>query len=108
MSDVDNVKENFENVNNNFEHDVDMAKLKEELNAYKGEGTIWCVAPEISNSAGNLALHLVGNLKHFIGATFIKILHRLEHPAPAAFFEGHKLDDSFDGCLRLLFILNSF
>ena len=31
MSDVDNVKENFENVNNNFEHDVDMAKLKEEL-----------------------------------------------------------------------------
>lgn len=31
MDDIDNVKENFENVNNNFEHDVDMAKLKEEL-----------------------------------------------------------------------------
>ncbi len=31
MSDVDNVKENFENVNNNFENDLDMVKLKEEL-----------------------------------------------------------------------------
>jgi hypothetical protein len=31
LSDINNVKENFENINNNFEKDLDMAKLKEEL-----------------------------------------------------------------------------
>lgn len=31
MDDVNNVKENLENVNNNFEHDLDMTQLKEEL-----------------------------------------------------------------------------
>lgn len=31
MDDTDNVKENFENVNNNFEQDIDLAKLKQEL-----------------------------------------------------------------------------
>ncbi|UPT68517.1 MAG: DUF1572 family protein [Sphingobacteriales bacterium JAD_PAG50586_3] len=29
---------------------------------------MWVVAPGISNSAGNLALHIVGNLNNFIGA----------------------------------------
>ncbi len=31
MDDIINVKENLENVNNNFEYDIDMAKLKQEL-----------------------------------------------------------------------------
>lgn len=31
MDDINNVKESFENINNNFEKDLDMAKLKEEL-----------------------------------------------------------------------------
>ncbi len=31
MDDVNNVKESFENINNNFENDLDMVKLKEEL-----------------------------------------------------------------------------
>ena len=29
---------------------------------------MWKVESEIQNSAGTLALHLIGNLKHFIGA----------------------------------------
>jgi hypothetical protein len=29
--DDNNLKEKFENINNNFEHDIDMAKLKQEL-----------------------------------------------------------------------------
>jgi len=49
-------------------YERDLNKLKEELSLYKNEGTIWEVKDGISNSAGNLALHLVGNLKHFIGA----------------------------------------
>lgn len=36
---------------------------------YAYERNIWIVDKNISNSAGNLALHLIGNLNHFIGAT---------------------------------------
>ena len=43
-------------------------KLKEELNAYSDESKMWLIQDGISNSAGNLTLHLVGNLNHFIGA----------------------------------------
>jgi len=49
-----------------FERDLE--KLKTELLAYENEGTMWVVAPGIGNSAGNLGLHIVGNLKNFVGA----------------------------------------
>jgi uncharacterized damage-inducible protein DinB len=45
----------------------DLGKLKNEINLYKDEKDIWIVKGEISNSAGNLCLHLLGNLNHFIG-----------------------------------------
>ena len=41
--------------------------LKEEINAYPNEESLWKVEGEIINSAGVLACHLVGNLNHFIG-----------------------------------------
>ncbi len=47
----------------------ELTSLKAELVGYGSEADIWRVAPGISNSAGNLTLHLVGNLQHFIGAT---------------------------------------
>ena len=47
----------------------DLTKLKAEINAYSDESKLWMIAKEINNSAGNLCLHLVGNLKHFLGAT---------------------------------------
>ena len=47
----------------------DLNKLKTEVNAYKNETQLWLVPDGISNSAGNLSLHIVGNLNHFIGAT---------------------------------------
>lgn len=46
----------------------DLIKLKEEISLYRDEQSLWLVDKEIANSAGNLCLHLVGNLKHFIGA----------------------------------------
>jgi hypothetical protein len=46
----------------------DLNKLKEEIQLYKNENDLWKVESEIQNSAGTLALHLIGNLKHFIGA----------------------------------------
>ena len=45
----------------------DLEKLKTELQQYQSEAHIWIVEKSISNSAGNLCLHLVGNLNAFIG-----------------------------------------
>lgn len=47
----------------------DLAKLKNEIELYSNEKDLWKTSGEITNSAGNLTLHLIGNLKHFIGAT---------------------------------------
>ena len=44
-------------------YERDLLKLKEEINLYKNETDLWLVKNEISNSAGNLCLHLIGNLK---------------------------------------------
>lgn len=45
----------------------DLNKLKDEIKAYTNEVDLWKTADGISNSGGNLCLHLVGNMKHFIG-----------------------------------------
>ena len=45
----------------------DLAKLVKELEAYPNEESLWVVVHDIKNPAGNLALHLVGNLNQFIG-----------------------------------------
>jgi uncharacterized damage-inducible protein DinB len=46
----------------------DLEKLRLEIESYKNEDAIWKVDGDITNSAGNLCLHLIGNLKAFIGA----------------------------------------
>ena len=46
----------------------DLNKLKVEISSYKIESNIWSVDKNISNSAGNLCLHLIGNLNTYIGA----------------------------------------
>jgi hypothetical protein len=45
----------------------DLEKLKKEIQAYQHEEKIWLVAEGIANSAGNLCLHLIGNLNTYIG-----------------------------------------
>lgn len=48
----------------------DLEKLKQEIEAYKNEEKLWYIEKSILNSAGNLCLHLVGNLNTYIGAEF--------------------------------------
>ena len=45
-----------------------LLQLKDEIKAYENEADLWIKTGEIPNSAGNLCLHLCGNLQHFIGA----------------------------------------
>lgn len=46
----------------------DVACLAREVAAFPDDATLWRTLPGIANSAGNLALHVAGNLSHFIGA----------------------------------------
>ena len=46
----------------------DLKRLKKELLAFSEGPSLWQTQGSAQNSPGNLALHLVGNLNHFIGA----------------------------------------
>lgn len=46
----------------------DLNKLKSEIESYKDESNIWKIDGSVSNTAGNLCLHMVGNLNAYIGA----------------------------------------
>lgn len=50
-----------------FENDLN--KLANEISLFKDEKSLWETKAGITNSAGTLALHLIGNLSHFIGKT---------------------------------------
>lgn len=50
----------------------DLNQLKTEIDSYQNESDIWKTQKGIANSAGNLCLHLVGNLNTYIGAEFGK------------------------------------
>lgn len=46
----------------------DLRALDREIAAYPNDESLWLTPNGVSNSAGNLALHMAGNLRHFIGA----------------------------------------
>jgi uncharacterized damage-inducible protein DinB len=82
----------------------DLNKLKEELSLYKNEGTIWKTAPGISNSTGNLTLHLIGNLNHFIGATLGGSDYVRDRDAEFAekYIPRHTLIDNIDATIGVI------
>lgn len=59
----------------------ELNRLKDEIAAYNNESNIWKTEPNITNSAGNLCLHILGNLNHFIGATLGKTGYERDRPA---------------------------
>ncbi len=46
----------------------DLATLAREISSYPDDASLWVQVPGQPTCGGNLALHLVGNLRHFIGA----------------------------------------
>lgn len=50
-----------------FIFERDLQKLTAEIQLYQKEDNLWRVEKNISNSAGNLVLHLIGNLNTYIG-----------------------------------------
>ena len=46
----------------------ELTSLCQEVEAYSSDADLWRVVPGIANSGGTLALHVAGNLQHFVGA----------------------------------------
>jgi uncharacterized damage-inducible protein DinB len=55
-----------ETLNSLFERDLN--QLRSEIEAYQNEQNLWKTDKQIANSAGNLTLHIIGNLNWFVGA----------------------------------------
>jgi len=45
----------------------DLAGFAREIEQFDDDESVWRTAPGVTNSAGNLALHVCGGLQHFIG-----------------------------------------
>ncbi len=48
-------------------YERDLNKLRDEIAQFTDEADLWKKSEGITNSAGNLCLHLSGNLQHFVG-----------------------------------------
>ncbi|MGD8320767.1 MAG: DinB family protein [Gemmatimonadota bacterium] len=48
--------------------DRDLGRLADQIEAYPDDASVWRVGGTTKNAAGTLAVHLVGNLLHFVGA----------------------------------------
>ena len=49
-------------------YERDLGKVRAEIEAYPDETDMWKTAAGITNPAGNLCLHINGNLQHFFGS----------------------------------------
>jgi hypothetical protein len=45
----------------------DLARLSQEVKAFPNDEALWQTLPGVTNAAGNLALHIEGNLREYIG-----------------------------------------
>jgi hypothetical protein len=50
-------------------YERDIRKLIEEVNLFKNEEDLWSTRGTVKNAVGNLVLHIIGGLNHFVGAT---------------------------------------
>lgn len=46
----------------------ELRAVKRELDLYPDDASVWHAIPGVPNTGGTLALHLAGNIQHFIGA----------------------------------------
>ena len=50
-------------------YERDIRKLIEEVSLFRNEEDLWRAQGSVKNPVGNLVLHIIGGLNHFIGAT---------------------------------------
>jgi len=60
-----------------FNRDLDI--LAKEINSYSDEPKLWVISRDINNSAGNLCLHICGNLQHFISPNQTRCIQAIQY-----------------------------
>jgi hypothetical protein len=58
----------------------DLQRLAQEVAAFPNDETLWKTLPGITNSTGNLTLHLEGNLREYIGRQLGGVAYQRERP----------------------------
>ncbi len=51
----------------------DLTRLGQQIEAFPGDEALWQSLPGVTNPAGNLALHIEGNLREFVGRQLGKL-----------------------------------
>jgi uncharacterized damage-inducible protein DinB len=62
----------------------ELRALARELEAYPDDGAVWRSFPGVLNCAGTLALHLTGNIQHYVGAVLGGTEYRRDRTAEFA------------------------
>jgi hypothetical protein len=63
-----------------------------EVELFPDDETLWRTVPGVTNSAGNLALHVCGNLRHFVAAVLGGTGYVRNRPAEFATRSGRRED----------------
>lgn len=58
----------------------DLTRLIQEIQAFPDDATLWETRPGATNSAGNLAMHLEGNLREYVGRLLGGIAYQRQRP----------------------------
>ena len=58
----------------------EMGRLLQELRAFPDDDSVWRTAPGVTNPAGNLVLHLEGNLREYIGRQLAGVPYQRDRP----------------------------
>jgi uncharacterized damage-inducible protein DinB len=58
----------------------ELRALSREIQSFPDDDALWRTPPGVTNSTGTLALHLVGNLQHYLGATLGGTSYRRDRP----------------------------
>lgn len=45
----------------------DLTRLGQQIAAFPNDEALWLTLPGVANTAGNLSLHIEGNLREFVG-----------------------------------------
>src|SRR5580658_3707317 len=58
----------------------DLKRLIQEIEAFPSDDLLWQVVPGVTNSAGNLALHMEGNLREYVGRQLGGVAYTRQRP----------------------------
>ena len=70
----------------------ELEAMAREVELFPDDDVLWRTVPGVTNSAGNLALHACGNLKHFVGAVLGGTGYVRDRPAEFAARSGRRED----------------